>query len=77
MACVTDSRVQRDHRGPIRLGAAGAVAAGTAVGLELGLLAYWKVAGSLTTALVVGLAAAFIFGLFLHYRGIPIPRNWR
>jgi hypothetical protein len=74
---VTDSRVQRDHRGPIRLGAAGAVAAGTAVGLELGLLAYWKVAGGTTTAWAVGLTGALLFGLFLHFRGISLPRNWR
>jgi hypothetical protein len=78
---VTDSRVQRDHRSPIRLGAAGAVAAGIALGLELGLLIYWnnyfRTAGNTTVALIAGAVCALTFGLFFYFRGVSLPRHWR
>jgi hypothetical protein len=78
---VTDGRVQRDNFGPVRAGALGAAAAGLGVGLELGLLAYWAdyfgVSGKPIADAALGLAGAAAFGLWLYFKGIPLPRRWR
>jgi hypothetical protein len=75
---VTDSRAHRDNTGPIRLDAVGAGAAGAAVGLELGLLAYYfQMAPNRATDVIFGVLCATVFGLWLHFKGFNPPHRRR